>query len=125
MDTNAIIAGGAPLIVTTAEGTEVEVLVRLLKIREYPDYLRLSDREEEMAAFITGRDMEFVDSLTADSVIAICEKAHDLNFQTACRWATRRAHINETLLPVAQKGIHIERTLAKYAPRPQSSSESP
>ncbi|MGC9453199.1 MAG: hypothetical protein ACP5I4_17335, partial [Oceanipulchritudo sp.] len=96
--------------------------VRLLKIKEFPDYLRLAEDEEALAAFVTGKDEEFIQSLTVDSILAICEHAHDLNFQNACRWANRRANLNEALLPVAQKGMKMQQTLGSFAPTAPSSS---
>lgn len=120
-----IIAGGAPVSVTDHNGETTEVLVRLLKIKEFPEYFSRAEDEEALAAFVTGRDPEFVGQLTADSVLTICEVAHDLNFQNACRWANRRANLGEALLPVAQKGMKMQQTLGNYAPAAPSSSARP
>jgi hypothetical protein len=120
--TNAILTGSTPLTVTTESGEPAEVSLRLLKIREFPEYFRLAEDEEALAAFVTGQDEAFVQSLTVDSILAIIEKAHDLNFQNACRWANRRANLNEALLPVAQKGIKLQQTLGSFAPSAPSSS---
>jgi hypothetical protein len=120
--TNAILTGSTPLTVTTESGELAEVSLRLLKIREFPEYFRLAEDEEALAAFVTGQDEVFVQSLTVDSILAIIEKAHDLNFQNACRWANRRANLNEALLPVAQKGIKLQQTLGSFAPSAPSSS---
>lgn len=120
--TNAILTGSTPLTVTTESGELAGVSLRLLKIREFPEYFRLAEDEEALAAFVTGQDEAFVQSLTVDSILAIIEKAHDLNFQNACRWANRRANLNEALLPVAQKGIKLQQTLGNFAPSAPSSS---
>jgi hypothetical protein len=119
---NAILTGGSPLLVETQSGDQIEVAVRLLKIKEFPDYFRLAEDEEALAAFVTGKDDEFVQSLTVDSILAIVEHAHDLNFQNACRWANRRANLNEALLPVAQKGMKMQQTLGNFVPSAPSSS---
>jgi hypothetical protein len=121
---NAIITGNQPIQVTTASGESQEAQVRLLKIKEFPEYFARAEDEEALAAFVTGKDEEFIQSLTVDSILAICEAAHDLNFQNACRWATRRANLNEALLPVAQKGMKMQQTLGSFAPSAPSSSAS-
>jgi hypothetical protein len=119
---NSILTGGTALNVTTQDNETHEVCVRLLKIKEFPDYFRVAEDEEALAAFVTGKDDEFIQSLSVDSILAICETAHDLNFQNACRWANRRANLNEALLPVAQKGMTIQRTLGSFAPSAPLSS---
>lgn len=119
--TTAILSGHFPLVVETKSGESIEVGIRLLKIREFPDYFRLAEDEEALAAFVTGKDEAFIESLTVDSILAICEAAHDQNFQNACRWANRRANLNEALLPVAQKGIRMQQTLGNFAPSAPSS----
>lgn len=119
---SSILTGGSPLLIETQTGEQVEVQVRLLKIREFPDYLRLAEDEETLAAFVTDKDEEFIQTLTVDAILAIVETAHDLNFQNACRWANRRANLNEALLPVAQKGMKLQQTLGNFAPSAPSSS---
>ena len=119
---NEIITGGSPLLVETQSGEQADVLVRLLKIREFPEYFARAEDEESLAAFVTGKDEEFIQALTVDSILNIVEKAHDLNFQSACRWANRRANLNEALLPVAQKGVRLQQTLGNFAPSAPSSS---
>jgi hypothetical protein len=119
---NAILTGGSPLAIETQNGEQVEVQVRLLKIREFPEYFAKAEDEEALAAYVTSQDDEFIQSLTVDSILAIVEHAHDLNFQNACRWANRRANLNEALLPVAQKGIRMQQTLGSFAPNAPSSS---
>ena len=119
---NAILTGGSPLLVETQTGEQIEVGVRLLKIKEFPEYFRMAEDEEALAAFITGKDEDFIQTLTVESILAIVEHAHDLNFQNACRWANRRANLNEALLPVAQKGMKMQQTLGSFAPNAGSSS---
>jgi len=119
---NTIITGGSPLTVETQNGEQVEVQVRLLKIREFPEYFAKAEDEEALAAFVTGKEEDFIQTLTVDSILSIVEAAHDLNFQNACRWANRRANLNEALLPVAQKGMKLQQTLGNFAPSAPSSS---
>ena len=119
---NAIITGNQSLAVRMENGDSLEVAVRLLKIKEFPEYFAKAEDEEALAAFVTDKDDAFVQSLSVASILEICEKAHDLNFQNACRWAKRRADLNEALLPVAQKGIKMQQTLGASAPAAVSSS---
>lgn len=122
---NTIITGASPLTVETQSGETAEVHVRLFKIKEFPDYFAKADDEEALAAFATGEDEAFIAKLTVESILSICEKAHDLNFHNACRWANRRANFNEALLPVAQKGQRLQQTLGGSVPAAPSSSENP
>ncbi|MBC2592785.1 hypothetical protein H5P28_00780 [Ruficoccus amylovorans] len=101
---NAIISGGINLAVHTNAGTEETVTVRLLKIREFPDYLRLVDQEERLAEFLCDKPEGWADTLTVDSLLDICEQGHGINFKNACRWGERRAQVNEALLPIAASG---------------------
>jgi len=115
--------GAVSLTVTDQHNQSHAVQVRLLKIREFPEYFSKAEDEEALAAFVTGSDAAFIDALTVESVLSICEKAHDINFHNACRWANRRANFNEALLPVARKGQKLQQTLGSFAPAAPSSSE--
>lgn len=119
---SSILSGGSPLLVETQSGEQAEVQVRLLKIKEFPEYFAKSEDEEALAAFVTGKEDEFIQTLTVESILSIVEQAHDLNFQNACRWANRRANLNEALLPVAQKGMKLQQTLGNFAPSAPLSS---
>src|SRR5690606_9995649 len=63
----AVLTGGAALTGSHVDGTSETVTVRLLKIREFPDYLRLTDQEEQLAAFLCGKDEAWAQTLTVDS----------------------------------------------------------
>jgi len=90
------ILGGRQVTVKNTAGVSSPVMVRALKIAELPNYFSKLEREEELAAFVTGQDLEFIASLEPASVLDIVETAHELNFTTARRWAERRAkHIAE------------------------------
>lgn len=126
MDTStAILTGSRDLEVTHLSGDTETAHVRLLKIAEFPRYLELAEDENGLAAFITGRNAEWVESLTVDSVLDLCEAAHDLNFPAACRWAQRRVRQNEGLLPVAQAGARMQQAWGNSAPTAPSSSAKP
>lgn len=105
----AILTGGTQLNVQHTDGSGETVTVRLLKIREFPEYLRLTDQEEGLAAFLCGKETAWAESLCVDSLLDVCDKGHELNFSNACRWGQRRANINEALLPIAQRGQEIIR----------------
>lgn len=120
----AVLTGGASLIVSHTDGTTETVTVRLLKIREFPDYLRLTDQEEALAAFLCGKDEAWAQVLTVDSLLDICDKGHELNFSNACRWGQRRANINEALLPIAASGQKVQSAYQSFVPSAPVFSES-
>ena len=101
---SSLISGGSMLNVCLLDSTEETVTVRLLKIREFPDYLRLVDQEERLAEFLCDKPEGWAETLTVDSLLNICETGHTLNFRNACRWGQRRAQVNEALLPIAASG---------------------
>ncbi len=119
---NAIIGGGINLAVKTNAGAEETVTVRLLKIREFPDYLRLVDQEERLAEFLCNQPEGWAETLTVDSLLDICEQGHGINFKNACRWGERRAQVNEALLPIAASGQKVQSVLPISAPNAPASS---
>ncbi len=100
----AVLSGGIQVNVNHMDGACEVVTVRLLKIREFPDYLRLVDQEERLAEFLCNQPEGWADTLTVDSLLDICEQGHGINFRNACRWGERRAQVNEALLPIAASG---------------------
>jgi hypothetical protein len=120
---NAIISGGIDLAVHTNAGAEETVTVRLLKIREFPDYLRLVDQEERLAEFLCDKSEGWAETLTVDSLLDICEQGHGINFKNACRWGERRAQVNEALLPIAASGQKVRSVLPSCAVNAPASSE--
>jgi len=121
----AILTGGESATVTLQGGSTETVTVRLLTIKEFPDYLRLVDDEERLAEFICDKPEGWAETLTVDSLLDIAEKAHALNFKNACRWGQRRAQINEALLPIAARGQAIQSACPNFAPMSESSSAKP
>ena len=123
MDKATIIAfGGKELQVFHENGTEETVKVRLLKIAEIAHYFELVEDETALASFICGKEETWSSTLALESIMDICETAHDLNFQNARRWAQRRAQQNEALLPLAESGLRIQQALANSAPNVPASS---
>lgn len=121
----AVLSGGTPLTVSHTDGTTETVHVRLLKIREFPDYLRLTDQEEQLAEFLCQKPEGWGSSLSVDSLLDICDKGHELNFSNACRWGQRRANINEALLPIAASGQKVQSACQSFVPTaPASSAEA-
>ncbi len=111
MSTNehTILQGGAPVQIQLSDGSSEPVKVRLLKVAEFPDYLRLVDNEEALAEFLCEKESGWASQLTVESLLEVCETGHDVNFKNACRWGQRRAMINEALLPIAASGQAISK----------------
>lgn len=123
LQTNALLSGGTTLSLTLDNGASEQATVRLLKIREFPDYLRLVDDEEKLAEFLCGKPEGWAATLSVPSLLDICETGHELNFRHACRWGERRAQLNEALLPIAASGQAIQSAFPNSAPTAPASSE--
>ena len=122
----AVIVGGVPLDVELQDGSREAVTVRLLKIREFPDYLRVVDDEGPLAEFLCGKPAGWAETLTISSLLDICDKGHEVNFKNACRWGERRARTNEALLPIVASGQAIQSAFPNSAPTSASvSAEAP
>lgn len=103
MSSDVIFGGRTVAVKIPGCADAVSVSVRTLKINELPRYFDLLETDEELAAFLTGKDSAFIASLEPASVLDIVEAGHDLNFQTAQRWAERRARHIEALGLIARK----------------------
>lgn len=117
-----IALGGGEMNIRLADGAEETVKVRLFKLAEFPDYLRLLESEEALAEFACQKEPGWAATVDLDSVLDIVEKVHDLNFSRARRWGERRAKINEALLPIAVQGQKFHAALGNSVPTPHSSS---
>ncbi len=120
LNNQAVINGGENLEIQLLDGSKETVLVKLLKIKKFEDYLRVIDKETAAAELLCGKEPGWGDTVTADSLLDIVEKGHDINFTSVCRWATRRANVNEAMLPIAKKGKALAAALPSSAPTPQS-----
>ena len=119
----SILNGGVSVSLKKNDGSSENVTVRLLKIKEFPDYLRLVDDEESLAEFLCGKESGWAQTLSVEDILNICEKGHELNFKNACRWGQRRANLNEALLPIAASGVAIQSHFPNSAPTAPLSSE--
>ncbi len=99
------------VVLKNSGGGSENATVRLLKINEFPDYLRLIDDEEKLAEFLCDKPEGWAQTLTVDSLLDVCDKGHEVNFKSACRWGQRRAQVNEALLPIARSGQTIQSAL--------------
>ena len=119
----SILNGGVSVSLKKNDGSSENVTVRLLKIKEFPDYLRLVDDEEALAEFLCDKESGWTQTLSVEDILNICEKGHELNFKNACRWGQRRANLNDALLPTAASGVAIQSHFPNSAPTAPSSSE--
>ena len=119
----AVLSGGIQVNINHMDGACETVTVRLLKIREFPDYLRLVDQEERLVEFLCDKPEGWAETLTVDSLLDICEQGHGINFRNACRWGERRAQVNEALLPIAASGQKVRSVLPSCAVSAPASSE--
>ena len=122
---NTVAFGGEELTVPHFDGTTETVKVRLFRLADIPDYLRRLEDEEALAELACTKEAGWGATLHPDALMDICEKVHDLNFQRARRWGERRAELNESLLPLAQKCIAVRSVLESSASTPRSSSVAP
>lgn len=116
----AIINGGEELTAHLLTGEKEVVKVKMLKISQFEDYLRVVDNEPAVAELLCGKDPGWSDTLTPSSVLDIVEAGHSINFTSVYRWAQRRANVNEALMPVAQKAQKMGVALSTSAPTPHS-----
>lgn len=98
-----IVFGGRSVSVKTLSGESATVTVRTLRISELPKYFDLMEADENLAAFLTGKDSDFIATLHPTSVLDVVETGHEINFPTAQRWAERRARNIEALGPIQRR----------------------
>lgn len=93
-----ILAGGQTVPVRRRVGKKIvreQPLVRLVPIAEYPAFFSVLDRDTVLAEFVAAQPEGWGASLTPESINDVCDCAMDLNFQSACRWASRQARTSE------------------------------
>lgn len=117
--------GGEEITVLHQDGQEETVKVRLFKLAEFPEYLRLLENEEALAEFACEKSAGWGASLDLDSLLDVVDKVQELNFSRARRWGERRAKTNEALLPIALQGQKFQSALGNSAPTAQSSLVKP
>lgn len=99
-----LINGGEELDVLLLDGNAEKVKVKLLKISQFEEYLRVVDKEAQAAELLCDKPEGWGETLAPASLMDVVERGHDINFTSVYRWANRRATMNETMLPLAQKG---------------------
>ena len=108
---NVIARGGQEIEVQLETGHKEVVKVRLLPLGKMPDFFKGLDDDILMIQLVTGKTKRFAESLTFDSGMEVVEKAHEVNFPNALRWSERRAKRLAPLIPMAEKGMKIQRQL--------------
>ncbi|EIQ01639.1 hypothetical protein OpiT1DRAFT_00211 [Opitutaceae bacterium TAV1] len=111
------------------------IKIRILAVAEYSALFAVIDDEYALVALVcvdarTGAPLPatWAASLAPAELMEIVEKIDVLNFQSACRWAERRARIEGT---TKKHRLTIEtlekvvRTLEAFASAPASPSASP
>ncbi len=108
---SVIARGGQEIEVQLETGHRESVKVRLLPLGKMPDFFKGLDNDIFMIQLVTGKSKTFAESLTFDSGMEVVEKAHEVNFPNALRWSERRAERLGPLIPMAEKGMKIQRQL--------------
>jgi hypothetical protein len=104
IDPTIVALGGVEISVTHTDGREEMVKVRILEVEHFADYISRSMRERDCADYVCAKMPGWSKTLNTDSILTINEKASELNFSSALRWAQRRAAITEKLTPLYEKG---------------------
>lgn len=86
----ATLLGGVEIQVQKIDGTTEKVTVRQLRIRDYHKYLDFLDHEQECAELLCGKPEGWSDTLTNESIVAICDKGADINMDFFLAWVRRR-----------------------------------
>ena len=110
-NSNVIARGGQELEVQLETGHREVVKVKLLPLGKMPDFFRGLDDDIFMIQLVTGKTKTFAESLIFESGMEVVEKAHEVNFPNALRWSERRAARLAPLIPMAEKGMKIQRQL--------------
>lgn len=102
---NALAAalGAVTQKVPTLDGETITVQVRLLRASEFERFFELIDKEEELVVHSTDLTAEAVARLATNTILDLVEKIWELNFQTAQRWAERRAQLSSAAASFQQR----------------------
>lgn len=112
MSDNTVIAKqGEEMLVTLETGHTRPVKIKLLPLGKMPDFFAALDNDIEMIQLVTGESKTIAEAIDFDSGMALIEKAHELNFPRASRWAERKAERMGQLTNVAKKGMELQRQL--------------
>lgn len=86
----AAVTGGDNFTVTYNGGRQETVFVRSIPWSKMDDYLRLQDRETELAELLCGRPKGWGDTLDIDSLCDLIEKGAELNDPNFFKLVERR-----------------------------------
>lgn len=112
MSENTIIAKqGVEMEVTLATGHKETVTIRLLPLGKMPDFFAALDDDIAMIQLVTGKSKTFAEAIEFDSGLELIDKAYEVNFPRASRWAERKAERMGQLTGVAKKGVELQRQL--------------
>lgn len=94
IDPAVLLQRGAHVAVVAFDGKQTTVLVRLLSLAEFRDFILLIEDFSRLAEFVAGQPAGWADIIQPASVMDVVEKALDLNFSLARRWAALRAKLH-------------------------------
>jgi len=102
---------GATMEVVLMGGQNETVKVNLLPLGKMPDFMAAIDDDMAMIQLCTGKSKHFAENVQFDSALDLVDLCQEVNFPNALRWSERRAARMEGLLPVAQKGLALQKRL--------------
>jgi len=114
---------GAVLLAHMRDGTELEVKIRLVSVREMPAFFDMTAREPELIEWVCGMPAGWADGLAPDSHFALMARIVDLNFPLALRWMESQLAMLARMYPSLQRKAG-ESPSPKPAPGPGTSSAS-
>lgn len=108
-DALTIAKGGIDLEVSTMSGETLTVTVTLLPISRYIDFLNCCESHQLLAELVCRQEPGWAEGLHPDALMDIYEKAMELNFTRALRFAQQRAGVQEKLLPMLEGAREAQR----------------
>lgn len=81
---------------------EENLTVRELPLSRMPAYMKAAEDVVDMCALLMGRDREWVDKLTLDSVKEIVEEGTELNKGFFAQWVELQGNMQTAILKVMQ-----------------------
>ncbi len=107
-----ILYGEAEVTVTTRAGKTEKVKVRALPLRELRKYTEAQEDDVALSELLTGKESDFIDKLTDESVYAIVDKGRELNHPRMANWVKRRVQSVKKLEPLLEETKSISQTFA-------------
>ena len=100
LSTLTIVNGGVEITVRHLDNTEERIKVRQLPLRHMAAYGEAQGNEARLCELFTGKDAEWVDSLSTASQEEVVSLGDRLNADFFLRWADRRMAANQKLRPL-------------------------